>query len=66
MAKTIRFPIKVIEITFRTIGMLFCLFYVAVNTTKNKKQAPKRTFAQLDIECMQLPELGKKLQQSFK
>lgn len=62
---------KPIAFIFRGIGVLLCLCYIALSSSKlahllRKKQKVTDSLTNLKIDFVQMPELGKKLQQSFK
>jgi hypothetical protein len=69
--KLSKIPVNLFDIVFNTIGIVFCLMLIEITSSrialwlKNKRNV-KTKHVKLDIDVIDIPEVGRKLQNSFK
>lgn len=69
--KLIKIPVAMVVFVFRTVGVVFCLLLIELSSSRliswlKGKRTVKSNLVKLDIDVIDLPEVGRKLQNSFK
>ncbi len=69
--KLIKIPVALVVFVFRTVGVVFCLLLIELTSSRiatwlKGKRTIKSNHVKLDIDVIDLPEVGRKLQNSFK
>ncbi len=69
--KLLKIPVTLVVFVFRTVGVVFCLLLIELTSSRlatwlKGKRSAKSNHIKLDINIIDMPEVGRKLQNSFK
>ncbi len=69
--KLLKIPVALVVFVFRTVGVILCLLLIELTSSRiatwlKGKRAVKSNHLKLDINIIDMPEVGRKLQNSFK
>lgn len=69
--KLLKVSFALLVFSIRIIGVVFCILFINITSSRfltwlNGRRIPEADKPKLDIEIINMPEMGRKLQNSFK